>query len=790
MKVVSVGLSALFAGSYAQQASVLTDLSQVKWTEISPEGTKDDSGNIITQSDPQNLFVEIQTQAEMDTEQADIVEYRKKFDGIYDLNMYPYGPNHEDTRIPNADDAVSDPITLPSPFPLFENTFTNQIRATSNGLIALSDAAITTDTPQDFGNNDIDSDFVAGFWNDIWSKKHGRMYYRLETLNDTLLEEMRTDIETGLPNFGPNPTDGIVDTLEYAFILSFWRVTHFGAIKNDDQLQNTFQIVLTTDGTHSFMVLNYQDVQWGQRNVDFPFAAAGYDINQFNSGDKPEGTGTNGVLNWEATTTNAQVDGRHIFQLDNNPIQPHPSNHPCDSGLNSCVTGNTASCDQNGDDYTCTCEPGFTGEFCESVDQCATNNCQNGATCDPVDGSCDCAAGFVGDDCENMDLCFNNNCENGATCNPVDGSCDCAAGFVGDNCENADLCFNNNCENGATCNPADGSCDCADGFFGDDCESVDQCANNNCQNGATCDPVDGSCDCAAGFVGVSCESVDQCLGNNNNGCANGAACDSVTGACGPCPQGFEGDKCQYNDNPCATSNSCQAGETCINSGNGATSCSTKCTVDCNKFDNQWPGNDNCQENNPAGCLAGAIGSYTPQMPLGNGTCTITFPVAPEFFHIFDAHVRADSASIPNQWSVCAANEHFEPGHDGAFQYLVYFAPGSEFSAEDVAWQCDSTNEYEYAVYSFPQRYLEKDGRTNIRHLSSHEGNSFHATVVVSLGDEVANFTVDDTRILVETADNTNFVLTSIPDTFEELWFQWDYLPGKFFLSNTVGVTGN
>ena len=60
MKVVSVGLSALFAGSYAQQASVLTDLSQVKWTEISPEGTKDDSGNIITQSDPQNLFVEIQ----------------------------------------------------------------------------------------------------------------------------------------------------------------------------------------------------------------------------------------------------------------------------------------------------------------------------------------------------------------------------------------------------------------------------------------------------------------------------------------------------------------------------------------------------------------------------------------------------------------------------------------------------------------------------------------------------------------------------------------------------------
>jgi len=558
-------------------------------------------------------------------------------------------------------------------------------------------------------------------------------------------------------------TDQTRFTLLYAFILSFWRVTHFGAIKNDEQLQNTFQIVLTTDGTHSFMILNYQDVQWGQRNADFPFAAAGYDINQFNSGDQPEGTGTTGVLNWEATTTNAAVDGRHIFQLDNNPIEPHPTLfvHPCDDGSNGCTSPGTAECVEDGEDYTCTCNIGFYGTNCESVDNCANNNCENGATCNPVDGSCNCAAGFTGVNCESVDKCANNNCENGATCNPVDGSCDCAAGFNGSNCGDVDQCHQNN--------------------------------NGGCQNGATCTSNGGvaTCDCPVGFNGADCGDVDECQ-NNNGGCQNGAPCNSNGGVatCGPCPAGFEGDKCQHDNNPCATSNSCPAGETCINAGNGQTTCSTQCTVDCNQFDNQWPGNDNCQENNPAGCLAGAIGSYTPQMPLGNGTCTITFPVAPEFFHIFDAHVRADSPSIGNQWSVCAANEHFEPGHDGAFQYLVYFAPGSEFSAEDVAWECDSTNEYEYAVYSFPQRYLEKDGRTNIRHLSSHEGNSFHATVVVSLGDEVANFTVDDTRILVETTDNVNFVLTSIPDTFEELWFQWDYLPGKFFLSNTVGVVGN
>merc|ERR1711981_979412 len=142
----------------------------------------------------------------------------------------------------------------------------------------------------------------------------------MEQLNTTLLEEIRVNIEDGLDEFGPLPTDGIVDTLQYAFIYSYWRCTHYGAVKSADQLQNTFQIVLTTDGTHSFMILNYQDVQWSQRNGNSLFATAGYDIEGYHSGDKPDGTGTNQVLQWESTSTNSPMGGRHIFQLDDNPI--------------------------------------------------------------------------------------------------------------------------------------------------------------------------------------------------------------------------------------------------------------------------------------------------------------------------------------------------------------------------------------------------------------------------------------------------------------------------------------
>ena len=119
-----------------------------------------------------------------------------------------------------------------------------------------------------------------------------------------------------------------------------------------------------------------------------------------------------------------------------------------------------------------------------------------------------------------------------------------------------------------------------------------------------------------------------------------------------------------------------------------------------------------------------------------------------------------------------------------FKRTFHFAPGSPFTQEDVAWNCDSADEYTYAIYSFPQNYLKKDGRSNIRKY----GNNFDATVALSLGAQVVNFTVDDPRITVNSADNMNFILTDIPN-IEEVWFQFEYA-NSFFLSNAVGVAGS
>ena len=164
-------------------------------------------------------------------------------------------------------------------------------------------------------------------------------------------------------------------------------------------------------------------------------------------------------------------------------------------------------------------------------------------------------------------------------------------------------------------------------------------------------------------------------------CLNGSTCNDAndgTRTCA-CVGSFEGTDCEC-DGPCDFPD------------------------DTNIFENQWPSNDNCQEENPAGCLGGAIGAFRPSSAIENGTCTISFPEEPAYFHVFDAHIRADVASTPSTWNICAANSFFEPGEDGAFRYLVYFAPGSPFSQEDVVWDCDSADEYTYAIYSFPQNY--------------------------------------------------------------------------------------
>ncbi|XP_063966506.1 protein crumbs homolog 1-like [Lytechinus pictus] len=195
--------------------------------------------------------------------------------------------------------------------------------------------------------------------------------------------------------------------------------------------------------------------------------------------------------------------------------------------------------------YNCSCYLGYEGINCEmDIDECNSQPCQNGATClqlsnetlyqegnpygDYVPDSfsyanasgyvCVCQDGYEGANCEvNIDECASNPCTNGATCNDDVNKfdCQCVTGYDGDFCENdIDECSSNPCENGATCQDNIGafSCRCVEGFGDTRCDVVlTACIDNTlCLNGATCNPyyTQGAhgfdCICSAGYTGDFC----------------------------------------------------------------------------------------------------------------------------------------------------------------------------------------------------------------------------------------------------------------------------------------------
>ena len=80
---------------------------------------------------------------------------------------------------------------------------------------------------------------------------------------------------------------------------------------------------------------------------------------------------------------------------------PTVSENACQSS--PCLNGGI--CTADGDNVSCECAEGFTGDFCEtsSASGCDPNPCLNGGECtegDDGSATCACVDGFSGDTCE------------------------------------------------------------------------------------------------------------------------------------------------------------------------------------------------------------------------------------------------------------------------------------------------------------------------------------------------------------------------------------------------------
>ncbi|XP_076660402.1 cell polarity complex component crumbs isoform X2 [Halictus rubicundus] len=200
-------------------------------------------------------------------------------------------------------------------------------------------------------------------------------------------------------------------------------------------------------------------------------------------------------------------------------------NQPCKNGVCTDVVN-----PQTGDNFTCTCQPGYEGSIC-NVPYCIGRKCQNGGRCEYTYQTprCTCPPGYSGLYCEiNIDDCApdaegNVPCKNDGKC--YDGvnnfTCDCSdTGYIGSDCSyDIDECQdpNTNCGHGQCDNlPGTYQCICDTGFCGYNCGMMDPCREDYCQNGGTCKCGDDGgyrCQCTPEYSGQNCTESANFLGS-------------------------------------------------------------------------------------------------------------------------------------------------------------------------------------------------------------------------------------------------------------------------------------
>eukprot|EP00069_Balaena_mysticetus_P011023 bmy_06997T0 len=288
--------------------------------------------------------------------------------------MYPFWQN--DTKTPKVDDGSSSEIKLAIPIFFFGVPY-RTIYVNNNGVVSFN-VLVSQFTPESFPLTDGRA-FIAPFWADVHNGIRGEIYYR-ETMDPVILKRATKDIRkyfkdmatfsatwvfivtweevTFYGGSSTTPVPTYYHMLSRAADFPVWyqseiptclafpaggenifgeKAEHRGWGRSSSELLawgggrvNTFQAVLVSDGSYTFTLFNYYEINWttGTASGGDPLTGLGGVMAQagFNGGNLTNffslpGSRTPDIVNIQETT-NVNVPGRWAFKVDGKEIDP------------------------------------------------------------------------------------------------------------------------------------------------------------------------------------------------------------------------------------------------------------------------------------------------------------------------------------------------------------------------------------------------------------------------------------------------------------------------------------
>lgn len=224
-------------------------------------------------------------------------------------HLFDFGPNAGDEDLAKLDDhyvLVKKPINFK-----FYDKYFQAFYISTNGVIQLVEKNESFNLHDTFHyNSEVfpieNHTLIAPFWADMFPDVHGDVFYRLVSDNGTLNE-----VAYEVDKLTRNIWDASFKPA-WAAIITWYQMKAFNHRRFE--YNNTFQVILTTDGSESYVIFNYGRLNWPNEKVKVG-VEAGFNLGDGQTFHQMEETFTHNITELEYKS-NVGLRSKWVFRVD------------------------------------------------------------------------------------------------------------------------------------------------------------------------------------------------------------------------------------------------------------------------------------------------------------------------------------------------------------------------------------------------------------------------------------------------------------------------------------------